>query len=53
MSLQDTGPETDLDDASFEAILSYDWDNDYEFQVSDIKLPQCRSGWHLNEQSIL
>ena len=50
MSLQDTGPKTDLD-ASFEAILSYDWDNDHEFQVSDIKLPQCRSDWPLNEQS--
>ncbi|KAF8426688.1 hypothetical protein EV426DRAFT_445895 [Tirmania nivea] len=33
MSLQETGPETDLDDASFEAILSYDWDNDHEFQA--------------------
>lgn len=33
MSLQDTGPETDLGNASFEAILSYDWDNDHEFQT--------------------
>ncbi|KAF8468294.1 hypothetical protein BDZ91DRAFT_793167 [Kalaharituber pfeilii] len=33
MSLRNTGPETDLDDVSFEAILSYDWDSDMEFQT--------------------
>lgn len=33
MSLQDTGLKTDLYDASFEAILTYDWDNDHEFQT--------------------
>ena len=39
MSLQDTGPETDLDDTSFDAVLSYDWAGDEEFQVS--KLPHA------------